>query len=468
VSLSATIARRPAVATDDLRVEGVLRLLRFGAAAMILAFGQMLPNVGAVFVIVLGIFFAGYGLLISRAWSQVRTSEDRARTARFTLAADISLVGFALFVFSPDPGWTVYVCGFVVIASGGFRIRNGSLLAATSLSLTYVVVMIWRAMDLGMAIGLGQVVIHLGGYVSAGVLLNAVLPELDALREREHELYEPILEAEAEAGDAVLITDGDVPIFWNKTLEQMTGLGAQEIRRVHSMGELVVPSSEPRVDREHDEFRGQLVTRDRPWIDVDVVRREVVGATRPRRVWILRDRTSRDKAEAELRDRALHDGLTGLPNRTLLADRLSSAIAAASRQLTPLSVLVIDLDGFKRVNDENGHHAGDVVLVEIAARLAGAVRESDTAARIGGDEFVLVLPATPVEGAMETARTLATLVGAPILVDGKEVKVGASIGIARYPEQGRDGPALLEAADAAMYEAKRAGGGYRAHAGRTA
>ena len=445
-----------------------MRVLRFAAAAAILSFGQLLPNVGVLFVVVLGIFFAGYGLLVSRSWSRVRSAQERVRTARFTLAADISLVGFSLFVFSPDPGWTVYVCGFVVIASGAFRIPNGSLLAATSLTLTYVVVMIWRAMDLGMTVGLGQVVIHLGGYISAGVLLNAVLPELDALREREHELYEPILEAEAEAGDAVVITDASVPIFWNKTLEHMTGFSAHDLRRVRSMNDLVVPAAEPRMDRDHEEFRGQLVTRERPWIDVDVIRREVDGTARPRRVWILRDRTSRDKTEAELRDQALHDGLTGLPNRTLLADRLSSAIAAAARQLTPLSVLLIDLDGFKRVNDESGHHAGDLVLVEVASRLAGAVRESDTAARIGGDEFVLLLPATPVAGAIETAGTLATLIGAPILAEGKELRVGASIGIAVYPEQGRDGRSLLEAADVAMYEAKRAGGGYRTHAGRTA
>jgi hypothetical protein len=193
MSLTASIASRPASTGADLRVESVVRLLRFAAAAMILAFGRMLPNVGAVFVVVLGIFFAGYGLLIARAWSRVRTDAERARTARFTLAADISLVGFALFVFSPDPGWTVYVCGFVVVASGAFRVQNGSLLAAASISLTYVVVMIWRMADLGMEVSVGQVVIHLGGYVSAGVLLNAVLPELDALREREHDLYEPIL-----------------------------------------------------------------------------------------------------------------------------------------------------------------------------------------------------------------------------------------------------------------------------------
>jgi diguanylate cyclase (GGDEF)-like protein len=149
----------------------------------------------------------------------------------------------------------------------------------------------------------------------------------------------------------------------------------------------------------------------------------------------------------------------------LLEDRLTSAIASSARQLAPLSVLLLDLDGFKRINDEHGHHAGDVVLVEVAARLAGAVRESDTAARLGGDEFVLILPGTPLDGAVATSRTLSELIGAPIMFDSRPLKVGASIGIAVYPEQGRDGPLLLAAADAAMYDAKRNGGGYRAYAG---
>jgi diguanylate cyclase (GGDEF)-like protein len=199
-------------------------------------------------------------------------------------------------------------------------------------------------------------------------------------------------------------------------------------------------------------------------IDVDVIRRAARSDDRDRRVWILRDATVRERVEAELRDRALHDPLTGLPNRALLEDRLKSAIAVAQRQFTALSVLLLDLDGFKRINDEWGHHAGDLVLVEIASRLRDALRESDTAARLGGDEFVLVLPATPLVGALETARALVQLIAQPIEIDGHARTVGASIGIAVSPDQGRDAESMLAAADRAMYEAKHAGGGYRAAA----
>jgi diguanylate cyclase (GGDEF)-like protein len=131
---------------------------------------------------------------------------------------------------------------------------------------------------------------------------------------------------------------------------------------------------------------------------------------------------------------------------------------------------MLDLNGFKAVNDTWGHHAGDMVLVEIANRLSGTLRESDTAARLGGDEFVLMLPATPLLGAIEASRALVDFIVAPIAVEGKPVTVGASIGIAVFPNHGLDADVLLAAADSAMYAAKRSGGGYRtyqAHVGTT-
>ena len=201
-----------------------------------------------------------------------------------------------------------------------------------------------------------------------------------------------------------------------------------------------------------------------------MVRRVAHVDENDRRVWLLRDVTSRERAEAELREQALHDALTGLPNRTLFNDRLRSAIAVAQRQNAPLSLLLLDLDGFKAVNDTWGHHAGDLVLVEIAARLSGSLRESDTAGRLGGDEFVLLLPATPLLGAIEAARALIDFIVAPIMIEGKQLTVGASIGIAVFPSHGRDADVLLAAADSAMYDAKHSGGGYRtfrAHVGTT-
>lgn len=461
-SSAIAVADRKAELADGRRLERIVGGLRFAAAAAILLFGQALPNVGALFVVVLGIFFAGYGLLVIFIWARVQTPDDREQAARLTLAADISLVGFALFVFAPDPSWTVYACGFLVIASGGLRCRNGALLAAASLSLTYVIVMAFRQTSVGLAPGTAQVVLHLGGYVVAGVLLNAVLPELEALREREQETYQPILQAEDDAGDALLMTEGGRPIFWNKAFEALTGFSARELARATATADLLVVDGDSPPDAgEHRAFRAHVRTHTGDLVDVEVVRRVAHSNGTDRSVWIVRDVRSRDRIEADLRDQALHDTLTGLPNRALLDDRLRSTIAVAQRQDAAVSLLLLDLDHFKEVNDTHGHHAGDLVLVEVAKRLSGTLRESDTAARLGGDEFVVVLPATPLAGAVETARVMAELIVAPIAIERTSLAVGVSIGIAALPEHGRSAEILLAAADTAMYEAKRAGGGYR-------
>ena len=153
--------------------------------------------------------------------------------------------------------------------------------------------------------------------------------------------------------------------------------------------------------------------------------------------------------------RAMHDPLTGLANRELLEDRLRSAITVAHRQLRTVSVLLLDLDGFKTVNDTFGHAAGDDVLVEVARRLQATLRGSDSASRLGGDEFVVVLPATPLEGAVETARAICAAISEPMAIGSEEHRVGVSVGIAVYPTHGTDADSVLAAADVAMYEAKR-------------
>jgi diguanylate cyclase (GGDEF)-like protein/PAS domain S-box-containing protein len=400
----------------------------------------------------------------------VRSSADRERATRFSLAADISLVGFALFVFAPDPSWTIYACGFLVIASGGIRFRSGALLAAASLSLAFVMVMAFRATELGLSSDAPLVILQLAGYLTAGMLLDAVLPELDALREREHGTYEPILHAQEDAGEAVLMTDGERPTYWNKAFEALTGYTRDDLERAPAISLLLLGDGRPVTADGDLPLHANVRKRDGNLVEVDVERTPASASDGDRRVWLLRDASARRRAEAELRERALHDPLTGLPNRALFNDRLSSAIAAAQRNDTPLSLLMLDLDAFKAVNDTRGHRAGDMVLVEIATRLSGTLRESDTAARLGGDEFVLMLPATPLLGAIETSRALVDFIVAPIAIDGKALTVGASIGIAVFPNHGRDAQVLLAAADSAMYEAKRSGGGYRtfqAHVGTT-
>jgi diguanylate cyclase (GGDEF)-like protein len=165
-----------------------------------------------------------------------------------------------------------------------------------------------------------------------------------------------------------------------------------------------------------------------------------------------------ETANRQLRHMATHDALTGLPNRTLLEDRLQQAMSQAQRNGTSFAVLVCDLDRFKLVNDSMGHHAGDQFLQEVARRLSGVRREGDTLARQGGDEFVFVMapPSAEADAEALTRRALAAL-AVPLNVAGMDIHVAASFGLAVYPRDGTRAEALLANADAAMYSAKQRG-----------
>jgi diguanylate cyclase (GGDEF)-like protein len=160
--------------------------------------------------------------------------------------------------------------------------------------------------------------------------------------------------------------------------------------------------------------------------------------------------------EKGLRAAALHDPLTGLPNRLLLADRLEQAgHRAARRPGYRFAVLLLDLDGFKAVNDTLGHAAGDQLLIEVAVRLTGLLRRSDTAARLGGDEFVVLLDGiTDPDGQQRVCDAVQAAITEPFLIDGHRVVVGLSIGVALSAEGSADPDRLLREADAAMYRAK--------------
>lgn len=171
------------------------------------------------------------------------------------------------------------------------------------------------------------------------------------------------------------------------------------------------------------------------------------------------DITLRVEAERRYRHLAYHDTLTQLPNRRLLVDRLEQAIRAATRHGSKVALLLLDLDGFKQVNDRHGHAAGDRVLEAVAERLRGAIRDADTVARMGGDEFVVLLPEVQeVDDAIRVAEKIHDAVGSPI-EDGRHAhQVGTSIGISLYPDHGETADALLHRADHAMYHGKSRGG----------
>ena len=175
---------------------------------------------------------------------------------------------------------------------------------------------------------------------------------------------------------------------------------------------------------------------------------------------MARDITDLKDAERRLRELATHDYLTGLPNRVLLYDRLEQALARFQRHGQSVALLYLDLDRFKPVNDEFGHQIGDAVLIEIADRIHTVIRDTDTAARIGGDEFAVLIEGVENPGLLRlVANRLIDVMSRPVTVSNCTAQVGVSIGLVQAGGSLNAGDALMAAADAAMYRAKAAGRG---------
>ena len=205
----------------------------------------------------------------------------------------------------------------------------------------------------------------------------------------------------------------------------------------------------------------------------DLRARQLVEANEHLVIATLQARAAADTAVShlgELTESSQRDPVTGLPNRALMRDRIESAIAASHRRKQPIAVLFVDLDHFKQINDTLGHATGDEVLQLVAHRLESAVRNSDTVSRHGGDEFLVLLAEMlqPSDAAVTAARMLSDL-AAPYFVGNEALHFSASVGIALHPTDGADAATLIKAADAAMYRAKKRGGGrFEFHANATA
>jgi len=176
------------------------------------------------------------------------------------------------------------------------------------------------------------------------------------------------------------------------------------------------------------------------------------------RLQIATDITEQKKAQETLSHIAMHDALTGLPNRVLFFDRLDQALRLARRSTSTLAVFFIDLDKFKTINDRYGHHCGDLVLQETARRMSACLRECDTLARNSGDEFTVLLEQMPSSEVAAVAERIVQAMQKPMLIEGNSITLTISVGVSLYPKNGYDADSLVKHADSAMYQIKKKGG----------
>jgi diguanylate cyclase (GGDEF)-like protein/PAS domain S-box-containing protein len=268
-----------------------------------------------------------------------------------------------------------------------------------------------------------------------------------------------------------LTTPAGVLVDVNPALERLLGRSAEELRE-QSVLDLVPPDLEAAArdahaallaGPEHPMRHETRVTRpDGSEVPVQVTASWVERSQEGRpahMVMLVEDITERKELEAQLVHRSMHDPLTGLANRLLFQDRLWHALERGHRERTPTCVLIIDLDGFKKINDKLGHPMGDLVLVSFAERLRSVLRASDTAARLGGDEFSIVCENTESADAEVLAGRLRTTITEPLELGEQSIPLGISIGIGCVPggdEPGHVYERVIRAADDAMYADKSA------------
>ncbi len=275
------------------------------------------------------------------------------------------------------------------------------------------------------------------------------------------------------AFDAIITADARGTIdSVNRAVEKMFGYSAVELLG-HNVSMLM---PEP-YRSEHDDYIEQYLSSGKGRLinnHTEVIGRRKDGSTFPIElslsemflgeqryfVGVARDITESKQQTAALEYQALHDGLTELPNRILLSDRIRQSVLMAQRSHQPFALLIMDLDRFKDINDTLGHHYGDMVLQQMAHRVRAVLRESDTIARLGGDEFAVLLPRTELAQARRIIEKLLAAIEEPFQINEQVLHIGASIGVSLYPQHGEDEVTLMQRADVAMYVAKRNHTGY--------
>jgi len=427
-ALSQDAARRQA------HSEGVLRALAGGSGR-----GMYLNDAG---VPVLGVYrwLPGYQMALVAEMSQAEAFAPAGRLALSIVLAGLAVaLGLALAVYVMSRRLARPV---LAVTEAAMRVAGGDLSAEAPV----------LTQD------------ELGNLAKAFNAMTEDLRGLYARVEQEGRERGAILQGSFD-GIAVVAGNGAL-IYCNPGMERLFGCTAQECPSLAALADRILPAREERqafvaslqADMGLPDPPERVFSFIHPGGGRRWCRMKVSGIPGGRVVINAQDLTEIKQSEERVRHMALHDHLTGLPNRQLFSDRLDQAMLRARRVGLHVGLLFIDLDRFKQLNDTHGHAHGDRVLVEAGLRLRACVRESDTVSRLGGDEFIIVLPdLVQMEDALPVAdKVLASLYDPE--AGGGGMFLGASVGLACYPQHGLDQDALLARADAAMYEAKRAGG----------
>jgi diguanylate cyclase (GGDEF)-like protein/PAS domain S-box-containing protein len=322
----------------------------------------------------------------------------------------------------------------------------------------------WRT-ELALVVLFGALVVALTASLGLARRRAARLAELGASLARSEALYSTLVNL---SGESILALDARGHIeYANPGLHRMLNLDARDVGG-RSLGELAFDGSRHALQSMADALLGgdtvrmelTLQSRDRGEVAVlasGVPRTDSAGRVTGA-IIVMADISERKADEARIAWLATHDSLTGLPNRSLLVERLNRTLASAKRYRRRFCLLFIDLDHFKEVNDRMGHHAGDEVLIEASRRMLACLRAADTLARHGGDEFVALLPETgSIEAACAVAEKIRLRLGEPFTLEQGQAQISASLGVVMCPDHGDDFDTLVARADQAMYAAKAAG-----------
>ena len=381
--------------------------------------------------------YAAASVVVSVAVSVLalaRAGDLRTTGRRFEIAGWLSLVICGLHF----TGMTA-----VTVAPGAVEATSGTLLGTTTL-----------AIAVG-AVSVAILIVSLAAAMVEQHMSQRVLQELSRMRLMSNLAQEVLF---IHRDGVVLEVNRAGERLFKASADDIIGRPVLSLFTRDSAPALTRRERSPPSDRRPEEVELQAVDGTQLAVELSCQPIDYLGKAAT--VVVLSDLTDRRRDEARIRHLARHDALTGLLNRYAFMERLDAALDTAAHQRSALAVVYIDLDRFKSVNDLHGHAAGDTLLIQASKRILGEIHSSDTLARIGGDEFVMILATEPQPEIVSatTTRVIEALCK-PFEIEGQRCEIGASVGIALYPDDGGSADTLMRAADAAMYRVKEEGRG---------